>query len=660
MLNRLKTSFFAGAFLLALASSSPCLGGDTAPDWMRVAAQDKLPEYPKDTVAVVLLDDQQVSVKDNGDIEVRRRYACKILRTEARKDYGYALVRFDNETKISLFRAWTIQPDGTPIELKDKDAGEESMTSYEVFSDVRAKYFRFLEANPGSVVGYEVVQRQRPQVFDDVWGFQEFIPIRKSRYTLQLPAGWEFTARWANHPEQPPQDLGPNQYAWEVTDSPAIELEPEMPAWTTVVGHMVLKFFPRDPGMRSKTSGSWNDIGQWYYGLIAPRRVVTPEIERKVAELTAGTSDPLEKIKALASFSQRQIRYAAIEIGIGGHQPHAAADVLSHRYGDCKDKATLLNTMLEVIGIESYNVMISPERGLIRPGFPLLMFSHSIVAIRLPDTINSPSLYAVVNDPKLGRLLFFDPTDEVTPLGYLPPSEQSSYALVVTPQGGDLIPVPLLAPGTNRLLRTAKLSLNASGDLAGNIDEVRWGGPAVQRRGQFLAAAPADRQKIIEKFLGGSLTDFSLKSASVSDLEKYDDAFSISYKFTVGGYAKTAGDLLIVRARVVGTEGSNLLSGKPRKYPIEFNEATLQSDVVDIALPAGYVVDELPKPVDAHCDYASYKSDVQVKDNVLHYKRTYEITAVSVPTDKLPELRDFFHEVAAAEKSSAVLRRVNP
>jgi len=156
------------------------------------------------------------------------------------------------------------------------------------------------------------------------------------------------------------------------------------------------------------------------------------------------------------------------------------------------------------------------------------------------------------------------------------------------------------------------------------------------------------------------LTDFSLKSASVSDLEKYDDAFSISYKFTVKGYAKTAGDLLIVRARVVGTEGSNLLFGKPRKYPIEFNEATLQSDVVDIALPAGYVVDELPKPVDAHCDYASYQSDVQVIDNVLHYKRTYEITAVSVPTDKLPEVRDFFHEVAAAEKSSAVLRRVNP
>ena len=106
--------------------------------------------------------------------------------------------------------------------------------------------------------------------------------------------------------------------------------------------------------------------------LIAPRRVATPEIKQKVAELTAGISDPLEKIRALAAFTQRQIRYAAIEIGIGGHQPHAAGDVLGHRYGDCKDKATLLNTMLQEIGIDSYNVMISPQRGLVRPGFPML------------------------------------------------------------------------------------------------------------------------------------------------------------------------------------------------------------------------------------------------------------------------------------------------
>ena len=658
MPNPLKISIAAAA--LALLCFVPGLRADNAPDWLRTAAQEKLPDYPKDAVAVVLLDEQITTVKDNGNIETRHRYACKLLRPEAIKTFGYASVEFDNETKVSFFRAWTITANGTQLEVKDKDAVEQSLSSFEVFSDVRAKYLNFLEARPGNVVGYESVQNQRPQVFDDVWAFQDTVPVHRSRYTLQLPLGWEFTTLWANHPDQAPQSVGANQYVWEVTDVPAIEIEPEMPAWTTVAGHMILKFFPRDPAMRAKTTGSWNDIGLWYYGLIAPKRQLTPEIQQKVAELTAGISDPLEKIRALTTFTQRQIRYAAIEIGIGGHQPHAAGDILAHRYGDCKDKATLLNTMLQQIGVESYNVMISPRRGLVRPGFPMLLFGHSIVAIRLPDAVNAASLYAVVNDPKLGRLLFFDPTSEYTPLGYLPPSEQANYALVVTPQGGELISVPLLPASTNRLFRTATLKLASSGDLTGEVNEVRWGGPAVESRERYLTATPADRQKVLESSLGSSLTNFSLTSASLGNLEQYDENLMVHYKFAVDAYAKTAGDLLIIRPRVIGEKGSSILSGKPRKYPIEFTEATLQSDLFDITLPAGYVVDELPQPVEAKCDYASYKSDVEVKDNILHYKRTYEIKGVVVPTEKLPEVRDFFRQVAAAEKSSAVLRRANP
>jgi transglutaminase-like putative cysteine protease len=663
MPSRLKINLAVAAVLaatLVLLCSAPSMRADNAPDWLRATAQEKLPDYPKDSVAVVLLDEQITTVKDNGNIETRHRFACKLLRPEGMKRFGYAAVEFDNETKVSYFRAWTITANGTALEVKDKDAVEESLSSFELFSDVRGKYLKYLEASPGNVVGYETLQTQRPQVFDDVWAFQDTVPVHRSRYTLQLPVGWEFNTLWANHPEVAAQSTGSNQYVWEVVDVPAIEMEPEMPAWTTVAGHMVLKFFPRDPAMRAKTTGSWNDIGMWYYGLIAPRRQVTPEIQQKVAELTAGITDPLEKIRALTSFSQRQIRYAAIEIGIGGHQPHAAGDVLAHRYGDCKDKATLLNTMLQQIGIESYNVMISPQRGLIRPGFPMLLFGHSIVAIRLPDTIKALSLYAVVDDPKLGRLLFFDPTSEYTPLGYLPPSEQANYALVVTPQGGELISVPLLAAATNRLLRTGTLSLNPSGDLTGEVNEVRWGGPAVESRAQYLTASPADRQKVLEGFLGSSLTNFSLTSAQLGNLEKYDDNLMVHYKFAVDAYAKTAGDLLIVRPRVIGEKGSSILSGKPRKYPIEFTEATLQSDLFDITLPAGYVVDELPQSVEVKCDYATYKSNVEVKDNVLHYKRIYEIKGVVVPTEKLPEVRDFFHQVAAAEKSSAVLRRANP
>jgi len=646
----------AGAMLVWLA---PGTLADNAPDWLRAAAQDKLPEYPKETVAVVLLEDVQTALKDNGEIETRTRRAYKLLRPEAREEFGSAVVHFDNETRISYLKAWTIRPSGEAIEVKEKDAVDVAISSYEVFSDQRVKILKFPVAEAGSVVGYELVQKQRPFVFDEVWDFQYTVPVRRSRFLLQLRPGWEFSTLWENHAEEKAQTPGANQFQWEMTDVPAVEIEPEMPPWEAVAGRMDVKYFPRDPAMRTKTSGSWSDIGAWESALITPRRAVTPEISAKVVELTAGIHDPLEKIKALAAFTQRQIHYAAIEIGIGGHQPHPAGEVLAHRYGDCKDKATLLAAMLQVVGVDSYNVLINVRRGVVSPEFPELRLNHEILAIRLPDGVSDAAMLDVVTHPKLGRLVFFDPTNEYVPLGSLPSSLQNNYGLVVTPGGGEIYRLPLLSASTNRLLRTAKLELSSTGKLTGEVHELRSGDLAVESREQYLEVPPAKRSTILDRFLGSSLSNFTVTGASVGNLEKYDESVTLDYKFVVEGYAKTAGNLLVLRPRVVGAKGSNLLAGKPRKYPIEFREASRQDDDFEITLPAGYLVDELPLPVNTECAYGRYKSEVKVDGNKLHYKRTYEINDLMVPTQKLNELRDFFHQIAADERASAILRRAN-
>ena len=81
------------------------------------------------------------------------------------------------------------------------------------------------------------------------------------------------------------------------------------------------------------------------------------------AQLTANRAVLSDKIRALATFVQKDIRYVAIEIGIGGYKPHAAPDVLKYHYGDCKDKATLLAALLKEIGVDSYFVLAQTSRG---------------------------------------------------------------------------------------------------------------------------------------------------------------------------------------------------------------------------------------------------------------------------------------------------------
>jgi Domain of Unknown Function with PDB structure (DUF3857)/Transglutaminase-like superfamily len=650
----------AAFFLICPAPSARA--SDTAPDWLRAAAQEKLPDYDKDTNAVILLDETQTTVHDNGEIDTLHRMAVRLLRPEAHQDFDSLEIPFDTETKISYMKAWTITSTGHGIAVGDKDAVERQYLYDIEYDDVKFKVLQIPEADPGNVVGFEWVQRDRPYLFEDDWEFQREIPVRTARLILQVPAGWEFTTNWFNYPEQKPMVSGSTQYRWEVKDLPAIEVEPDMPAWRTLAGWMGLKYFPHDPAMRSKTTGSWNDIGAWYSTLTQSSRTPSPQIQEKVATLTAGLSDPIAKMRAITEYMQKNIRYFAVEIGIGGYQPHPAAEVFAHQFGDCKDKATLLGSMLSVIGIDSYYVLVHVERGVVLPNYPSMDFNHAILAIRLPDSIPSDTLYSVVNDPKLGRLLIFDPTNEQVPLGYIPWYEQSSYGLVVAPGGGELISLPLLPGATNRLLRTATFNLNATGDLSGEIRELEWGGPAAEERDQFLESQPSKRSEVLDHFLANSLNSFTLTGASIGNLEQYDQNLALDYKFVSPGYASAAGDLLFVRPRVVGDKDTNYLrlftEHKPRKYPIQFDEATRQDDVFDITLPAGYVVDDLPKPVQADCPYASYKSETTFAGGALHYKRTFEVKDVMVPVEKLPEIQAFLQEVAADQRSAAVLKRV--
>jgi transglutaminase-like putative cysteine protease len=657
---------FAAVLCVACSTAPRATASNSAPDWLRTAAQQKLPSYPNDTNAVILLDEIQTTVQDKGEIYTRHRKAIRLLRPESKRNYGDIIVPFDKETKIVSLRVWTITSAGHELAVGDKDASERGFSNDEIYEDVKFKVLEFPEAEPGSVVGYEYVQRDRPYMLEDGWWFQRDVPVKTARFVLQLPPGWEFSTNWFNFTEQKPQTPAPNQYVWELSDLAAVERERDMPPWESVAGWVGIKYFPRDPALRAKTSGSWKDIGLWFDGLTQNSRTASPEIKQKVVELTAGIPNPVQKMRALTEYVQRNIRYYAVEIGIGGYQPHPAAEVFARQYGDCKDKATLLSTMLKEAGIDSYYVVIDDRRGVVHANYPSIgEFNHVIIAIRIGEQATDPSLYAEVNDPQLGWLLFFDPTNPYVPLGYIPSYLQDSYALVVAPDGGHLVSLPLLPPLTNRLLRTAKFTLTPVGDLSGEVQELRWGGPAADDREEFLETEPSKRAQIFENFLGDFLNNFALMGASLGNLDKYSDVFTLDYKFSSQGYAKVAGDLLVFPPRVVGDESTNLLdlfavTGKPRKYPLEFEEATRQDDVFDFVLPAGYVVDGLPQPVQADCEYATYRSQINAEGGVLHYKRSFEIKNIVVPTEKLPEIRSFLREIAADQGSSAVLRRAAP
>ena len=631
---------------------------DDVPTWLREAARDATSSKESDAKAVILYDEQQTTVKDNGEVETLYRRAYLIQRTEGR-DYGKLFVPFDSQTRITSIKAWCLPKQGKEYSVKEKDAAEIGF-SEEFYSDLHHKILQIPAADPGNVIGYEYTQKSRPFILQDEWEFQGELPVRRARFTLNLPSSWEFSSFWMHYDEQKPLSTTPTQTVWEVANVPAIKHEDYMPPVESVVGRLGVTYHPPSGESAALGPTNWQQIGAWYAGLAAQALQPTPGIQQKVKELTAGKTTWRDKLQALTSYVQSGVRYVAIEIGIGGFQPHNAGDVFRHQYGDCKDKATLLRVMLHEAGIESYYALAQVDRGVVIPAFAsAITFNHVIVAIPIPEGEPTQDLFAAVTDPKLGRVLFFDPTDTYVPLGYLPSPLQENYVLVSGPAGGELVRLPLLAPATNQLVRHATLQLNPDGSLSGTVDETRVGSEASDERAQLLAAAGGERAKVLENFLGGFLAGFHLTRASVTNLDRVGDSLGLHYQFTADQYAKSAGGLLMVRPRVLGEKSSAVAEEESRRFPVEFGEASLQTDDFEITLPPGYVVDDAPRPMQADAPFASYKSQIQVDNGKIRYTRTYQVKQVLVPVDQLGELRKFNREVAADETSSVVLRKAS-
>lgn len=646
---------------IALFGTVPrAIAGD-APPWMHAQVNAPLPPHDEKTDAVLLYSETNVTVISADKIKTTVREVYKILRPNGRS-HGTVAVYFNPTRKIKSLRAWCIPAQGKDYEVKDKDGAEvsPSISGAELISDTKVKILRIPASDPGNIVGYEYEVEEQPFFLQDQWYFQQSDPVRETHYSLQLPPGWEFRDVWLNHPEVKATDAGHNLWQWTVSDVKEIRHEPAMPPYTGVAGQMIVTFFP--PGGKAPNGfAAWNDMGKWYFNLVGERVDASPEIKQEVSKLTASATTPLQKMQAIAQFVQRDIRYVAIELGIGGLQPHPAPEVFSHRFGDCKDKATLVRSMLHEIGIESYHVVINSQRGAVTGNMPAHNgFNHVVTAIKLPDGLNDPSLVAVLQHPRLGRLLFFDPTDEITPFGQIRGELQDNYALLVTPDGGELIPLPQQPSAMNSIERTAKLTLDAQGMLKGNVKEVRLGGRAWSERYALMKVTnDADRIKPIETLLSNSMSSFRITHASVANLQHTDQPFGFDYSFESDAYAKNAGGLLLVRPRVLGNKAFGYLETKDaRKFPIEFEGPARDVDTFEIAIPKGYEVDDTPPPVDADFSFASYHSKTEVSGGVIRYTRTFEIKELSLPVDRADELRRFDRAITGDERNTVVLKAV--
>jgi hypothetical protein len=639
------TSCFAGIF-----------GRDKAPlpQWGLDAAKTHTPDYAKDSAAVVLFDEYLETIDAQGRALERERKAIRILKPQGRRTT--CQVEYSEDQKLNYFRVWTMAADEKQYQAQNTDFLEVGDTQVPIMLSTR----KVKIANPpavdvGAIVVCESEELQEPYSQEKNWVIQDDIPVMLQTLEIDLPPGHPHSDAWHNHEPVKPVEVAPNHWRWELKDQPALTLRdiPSAPEWFALAQRMSVQW--GEAAVDGKDN-QWRAIGQWVTTLEANRPDPSPEITAKVQQLIAGAPDFYTKLSRITDSIQKDIRYFIVMRGIGGLQANHAADIFRNRYGDCKDKTTLLISMLQVAGIHAYYVPVDHRRGVVDPDDPSLLGDHMITAIEIPSDVQDPRLKATIKAKDGKRYLIFDPTDERTPVGNLSSGLQGGYGTLAAGASSQVIALPVLGPDANGTNRKGAFTLSPDGALTGSIDASHSGPEGADLRSFLKYSDEKERREYWENRIARDLPGVVLNSFEFVQPSALDKPLEFHYQLTDGQYAHQAGPLLLVRPRVVGTFALPF-NDKPRTLPIDLSATGRWHDIYDITVPPGFVVDEMPDPVDIDVDFASYHSAMTAKGSQLHYEREYVVRQIQIPAGKAPDFRKLEGMIMADERATAVLKK---
>lgn len=662
---RLDPRLACAVALASLFLSSAAQAG--APGWVDDAIADATcgaKTGPNDA-ALVLFAERTTSVAKNGDIRTRIRTVTRVLKAEGLQTYSHDQVASNDRVSVLELRGWRVDDVGKVHKTKKREAVELGTgIGAGTYSDVIASAIEVPDPRVGDVIAFESEWESRGDALEDSWAIGREVPVCLTRYALELPSGWTHHPTWV-HTRAVEAKPASRALVWEVRNLAAVPIEASMPPWLSLAPWMRVRFAggaDAAVAVRSTRIENWDALGRWYAEATAPslrESVTVRETARKMWGESVAAS-PLDGIATLAAFAQREIRYVAIELGTGSYIPRHARDVLVNRYGDCKDKATLLTALLAANGIEARYVVIHSQRGVTIRDVPTMRsFDHVILAIRLPDGASADSLAAAATHPRLGKILYFDPTDERTPFGRLPPELEGGLGLLVGADGSDLVTLPVSPPETNFVRRVVHATLDENGSLSGEIRDERTGAPARELRMKMHAMSEPERQSLMKQSILAAMPGAAVSDFVAENLRDISKPLVVRYRFTSPRYAALNGKIVTVR-RSLFEDGAlaDSLFAKERMHAIQMSWIGRVENDVELTLPGGFRIAEVPAPVALESPFAKFECRTDSAGQSLHTIDTATFREREIRAADLATTRVYFRKVRESERAQAVLERV--
>ncbi len=636
------------ALLMLLTGSSltACAGRS---HWTRFEPGAAPSVEDPDTEVVVLLDEQRLRFALDDEAPVARVETHAIFHVV--KPSGawrampvvYYSASFSELVRLEA-RIWP--PDGEPRTWTLDDASDVPATEGVLYQDQRRARIDLGELAAGTRVEWRSELRRRsPELFIYRFGFGGTSPVERARFEVVTPPGWDIrhvvTRGWTEHAQAPEQEDGPEGRRWVWSQGPlapmkTVDLGPSVADRAPIVTVRLDAW--RVGEAEHRGFADLEAYGRWMQTLQAGTDTPTPEIEAEVARVLAeAPADPRARAARLYDWVQSNVRYVAIEVGLGGWRPHTAAEVFEARYGDCKDKANLLRTMLKVAGIDSSMTSLYAHDGVPRrfvlPG--LGNSNHAILAVHLGD-----------------ETVIADPTTRSVPFGELPASDREAEVLVLRADRPERVTTAAAAPEQNRRHRRVRLRLAADGSARGTVDVELHGDFASTHRHEHAVYSERRRRESRRRWA-------LLPTAVVESSTTTDDGRRVRVASTVrvprvGSHSARrrvirSADLLPDPAPVIDED-------RPSDQPVVLPRAALGELELELELPDGVRTQALPEPLVVEEALGRYTLRWSAPaPGRLRLERSYALRERIVPPDRRAELDRFVTAIHEAETRAVVL-----
>ena len=628
-MKQIKFSFYVFAITLFL-----CQALISQPKWFKeVVINSSNIEVHADAPALTLLDYGEAVISKNLSAKIKVRIAYKIL-TQKGEHYANFTFAGNPTTKLDGLKGWIYKTNGTYKSLDDDNIVETSSIEDAMYYDKSKTIHASLPGvKPGVIVGYEfeIEENEWTSLYQSFF-FQDKLPVNHVKYSITLPEGWKLIRSEWKMDEISFTQTG-QKFIWEGRNLPFRPREPLSPSSSYLSKRLsVTAYDPNRVG--SNQFENWEQVGNWCYNLYKEQSEPNAEIKKTMAEITTGMTSIEDKINAIAQFIQKEIRYVAIEVGKGRWQPRKASQTFDNRFGDCKDKTTLMCAMLKTLDINSYPVLINASFSIDDEVPTPFQFNHVILGI----PVNGLELSDNLMDGVIDGYLYFDPTSESTPFGELPPRLLGRRILIGAHEDSLFFRLKYPEPKARRRVLHLDGQLAEDGTFSAKINIANFDVLANSEKGQHRYLSLDEQKEQWEEQLNKTIPVFD-----ISNFERYNHSDSVGIKFDISGKGliQTSGGLSLFKPDIFTKSEPNPLTALDRESPIWLG-ASIQREIdVNWNIPEAMEAEKQEDSVKHECHDCSIGLNLSIKNNQLEFNSKKIIKGRLIDKEEYSEVSQF-------------------